>query len=253
MFRSSLKGLAEDIHSCRWEAGSVTTSPSSQTHDNRGNLDQGGGIASVLSLVLAVFSLGPSARQAPNSSSASAPSDAATTTTAPPTNTTVAPTVTSLPTSEHTPPATHATSSSVTSTTSAAAAEVEIRSRGDLTVGYIDGGLQDLDQRPPMNVSHDGRGDVWFSSSGRYGNTLFAVDGAKITNWNDPSHLPTYAECQRVSQVGVKEYALHSGDVLCVRTNEFRTGLLVVKVLSEPPKQGNLPTFDMIVWDPVRR
>lgn len=184
-----------------------------------GTWTKAGGIASVLSLVLAVFSLGPSACQAPNSSSASAPSDAVTTT-------------------------------SVTSSTTSTA---EIRSRGDLTVGYIDGGLQDLDQRPPTTVPHDGRGDVWFSSSGRYGNTLFAVDGAKITSWNDPSHLPTYAECRRVSQVGVEEYALGSGDVLCVRTNEFRTVLLVVKVLSEPPKQGNLPTFDMIVWDPVTR
>jgi hypothetical protein len=122
--------------------------------------------------------------------------------------------------------------------------------QGDLTVGFVDNGLQDIDPQPPATVEHDGRGDVWFTTNG---NMLFAVDGARIAEWTGTAGLPDFQTCRERTKTGSTEFSLHPGDILCVRTSEFRTARLVTKVLADPPVPGNLPTFNATVWEPATR
>jgi len=130
-----------------------------------------------------------------------------------------------------------------------------VRWQGELTVGnYNKGGLKDLDQAPPLPVVHDNvHGDIWFATAGDIPNTLYAVDReSRMAKWDRGSPAPTYEDCQRQSRSGITKYALYPGDVLCARTSEGRTALLVTTTL--PPSgaaPGSLATFNVTVWEPA--
>lgn len=210
-----------------------------------------GGVAAILSLAVAVVTMNPPWASGPTEEVLSPPKSTTRSpaTTSSSTTTTSPSTVTSQDSTTAAPPT---TTISEPPAPQPAPQHPSVRWQGSLTAGeYAQQGLKDLDPNPPMAVPHDNRGDVWFRASKEEGAILYAVDGAEITSWGFSSPSPDYDHCRSVVGSGVHRLKVHPHEIVCARTSEARTALLIVTALSDPVVPGSTIKLDVIVWDPV--
>jgi hypothetical protein len=79
---------------------------------------------------------------------------------------------------------------------------------------------------------------------------LGAVAGRWRRRWFGPIRALPLVVGQDVGS-GVHKLKVHSHEIMCARTSEERTALLIVTALSEPVVPGSTITLDVIAWDPV--